>query len=290
MKVLLRILRFLEAINKMPKEPLWELDGFHVEHFDVIDSTNSECKRRLKKLVDFNTLHKTVLVADMQTNGRGRLNRKFYSPANTGLYFSMIYTSGNFDVPAKITASAAVAVCRAVKEVFAQECSIKWVNDIFYNNKKICGILTEGMISPNKEKIGAVVIGIGINLLWNNEIPKDLQNSAGAILQNKKNSIQDFNFQEKKIFLFKKILLNLADILDGSEQNLKSAFVEYKKRSNLIGKRVEVSPVIGQNKTNYFCTVLDISSSAGLIVRTDDGLQKELDSGEVTLHSSFLVQ
>ncbi len=268
----------------MNKNQLWKIDGFNVEYFDAIDSTNAECRRRLEKLKDFEPLNKTVLVAAMQTAGRGRLNRKFYSPAKTGLYFSLIYTDGDFSFPASVTASAAVAVCKAIKDVYNLDCSIKWVNDVFCNGKKICGILTEGLISQAQGKIGAVIIGIGINLLWNSEIPEDLHTFAGSLLQD---NLKDNSFEEKKIVLFKKIVLYLCNILDNFEKEQKSVFEEYKNRSNLIGRRIEISPIIGNSENNYFCTVEDISSNANLVVRTDDGILKELNSGEVTLHSSL---
>ena len=126
------------------------IPGVRLEYFDIIDSTNSEAKRRLGAVPpeEYRLFHKTVLVAGEQTAGRGRLGRKFYSPGGTGLYFSLVYAAGSVSDPGKITAVAAVAVCRAIKSVFNVDAGIKWVNDIFVSGKKVCGILTEGIVNP----------------------------------------------------------------------------------------------------------------------------------------------
>ncbi|MBR0486561.1 MAG: biotin--[Treponema sp.] len=110
--------------------------------FDSIDSTNKEAKRRI---VEGAKLHKTLFAAEKQTAGRGRLERKFLSPAKKGVYFTLVYCPKTQVNPAVMTSAAAVSVCQAVEELYKTDCSVKWVNDIFSGGKKIAGILTEGI-------------------------------------------------------------------------------------------------------------------------------------------------
>ena len=110
--------------------------------FEEIDSTNLEAKR---KTAD-SELNRVLFVAGRQTAGRGRMGRTFASPANSGIYFSLVYRpKGGVKNPAFLTAAAAIAVKNAVKKLYNEDCQIKWVNDVFLNGKKICGILTEGV-------------------------------------------------------------------------------------------------------------------------------------------------
>ena len=111
-------------------------------HLKTIDSTNAEALRLLAAAQNVRDLDQTVIAADEQSAGRGRLKRAFYSPAKTGVYFTAIYApAAPIDDPALLTACAAVAVCRSLKEFFGVEAKIKWVNDVYVNNKKVCGII-----------------------------------------------------------------------------------------------------------------------------------------------------
>lgn len=127
----------------------------HIFIYDLIDSTNTESKRRISQKgflltdegrfsTDGESIHKTLIAASEQTAGHGRLGRNFYSPSKTGIYFSFIYIPENsqddFD-PSRFTVTAAVSVCRAIDKLFGEKAKIKWVNDIYLNDKKICGIL-----------------------------------------------------------------------------------------------------------------------------------------------------
>lgn len=269
------------------------IPGVRLEYFDIIDSTNSEAKRRLGAVPPegYRLFHKTVLVAGEQTAGRGRLGRKFYSPGGTGLYFSLVYAAGSVSDPGKITAVAAVAVCRAIKSVFNVDAGIKWVNDIFVSGKKVCGILTEGIVNPLSGAVEAAVIGIGINIYFSSKMPEDLSLRAGGICGSSLSSAGDENADSGKNAEMKDRLLcrtieNLVEILDGREEAFFSAMEEYKARSTLIGKTVTVSPVIDSRERQYDAVVTGITDDAQLVVRTSDGREKTLSSGEVTLHAN----
>ena len=269
------------------------IPGVRLEYFDIIDSTNSEAKRRLGAVPpeEYRLFHKTVLVAGEQTAGRGRLGRKFYSPGGTGLYFSLVYAAGSVSDPGKITAVAAVAVCRAIKSVFNVDAGIKWVNDIFVSGKKVCGILTEGIVNPLSGAVEAAVIGIGINIYFSSKMPEELSLRAGGICGSSLSGAGDEHADggktaEMKDRLLCRIIENLVEILDGREEEFFSAMEEYKARSTLIGKTVTVSPVIDSRERQYDAVVTGITDDAQLVVRTSDGREKTLSSGEVTLHAN----
>ena len=145
-----------------------------VRVFDEIDSTNTEAKR----MVADGFKADAILVAHTQTAGRGRMGRSFYSPAQTGAYFSILHT---LDTPlcdaVAITSAASVAVMRAIRTLAGIQTDIKWVNDLYYNGKKICGILTEAVSAG--ESIH-VIVGIGINL-DTADFPEELKAIAGSL-------------------------------------------------------------------------------------------------------------
>lgn len=248
-------------------------------HLDKIDSTNNYAKNILEKtsFSDFFKLDKTIIYADEQTNGRGRLNREFFSPKNTGLYFSLIYIpKEKICDPAIITTTACVAVCKQLENFYNNsiECKIKWVNDIYLNNKKICGILTEGVFDSNSQKIGAFVIGIGINICTEN-YPDELKHKAGSI---SKDTLSEFDKQK----LIKNISQNIFDYYDTIDKA--EIFQEYKMRSFIINKKVTIHPIIN-SEDNYKAKVLDITDNAKLKILLDTGEIKTLDSGEISLQN-----
>lgn len=255
-----------------------------IEYFDTIDSTNLEAKRRFSflKRKEFDNLHKTVLVAKTQTLGRGRLDRKFYSPPNSGLYFSAIYCKKNIIHPGIITATAGVSVCRAIKSVFDVDAKIKWVNDILIDDKKVSGILTEGILNPETKTVDAAIIGIGINLYKNDKIPSDLKDKIGAIMADDGYFDSDAVTSQKTIAedFFKTILENLFNELDS--ENISAIIDEYKSRSIVLGKKITFRK-IAKNES-FSCTAIDITENGELVVRLENGEKKVLDSGEVTMH------
>ena len=194
----------------------------------------------------------------------------------------MILSDGIIENPAIITASVATAVCRAIKAIYDKDCKIKWVNDILLNHKKICGILTEGIINPVTNKIDTAIVGIGINIFVDDkDVPVELQNIIGGIVENPE--------QIKKTQLLCSVVENIFDIFSESK-NVKNALVEYKEKSALIGKKIKVFPVIGQMDNYYYCFVEDISEDAKLVVRTESGEVKYLDSGEVSIFSKTVTE
>ena len=117
------------------------------QYLDEIDSTNSY----LKVLAASGAPEGTVIIANRQSAGRGRLGRSFFSPEEKGIYMSILLRpSIELDRAVLITSMAAVAVARAMETVKGITAQIKWVNDVFINKKKVCGILTEAGLNPEK--------------------------------------------------------------------------------------------------------------------------------------------
>ena len=267
-----------------------ELKGFHSEIFKEIDSTNTYAKKLLSQTGNLRlpdgTLteagkkyHNSIICAESQTAGRGRLGRSFISPAKTGVYLSIIYApQGGIKDPAKITAFSAVAVCRAVKELYGIECQIKWINDIYFNGKKICGILTEGFTDFETGTIESAIIGIGINIRDN---PAFEQNNVSQIAGSIEASL------DKKITRCKLAAHIYDNVLKILEEDPATVINEYKKASFLIGKTITVHPIIGDDKSTYTAKAIDIDQNASLIVELPDGTTKALSSGEVSLGSGF---
>jgi len=167
-----------EAINR------YLIGDLSVNVFQEITSTNDVLK---KLAITEHAPQGTTIVSDYQTGGKGRLGRSFYSPKGTGLYLSMLLRpNGSVIDNLMLTAQSAVAVYRAIKKVTGIELSIKWVNDLYYNNKKICGILSEGQASMESGRMEYVVVGIGINIYEpDNGFPNDIKDKAGSILGKK---------------------------------------------------------------------------------------------------------
>ena len=124
-----------------------------------VDSTNRFAKDYASKT----DLKEFAVLAKHQTAGRGRVGRSFESPAGSGMYLSVCFKRAfSPEDVGLITAFTAVAVRESIQELCGLECGIKWVNDLYYSGKKLCGILSEGSIDPESRMLQNVVIGIGI--------------------------------------------------------------------------------------------------------------------------------
>ncbi|MBQ4014817.1 MAG: biotin--[Treponema sp.] len=262
-----------------------------IVHFATIDSTNAEALRLLesagqKGAAALRGLDQTVIAADEQSAGRGRLKRAFYSPAKTGVYFTAIYVpSKNIEEPALLTASAAVAVCRSLKELFGADAKIKWVNDVYMSGKKVCGILAEGHLGPDG-KIDAAAIGIGINI-YPSDFPAEIAGRAGSVLpdtfgasdnrEEAQNSGGDI-----RLDLARDVSQKLFDILS-NDSKIRAALDEYAALSFIVGKTITVLPVIGDDNSAYAATILGVDKEARLLVRLNDGSERALSSGEISI-------
>lgn len=157
---------------------------FEIQTFNEIDSTNTYAKKILSQS---KITVPMLIAADEQTAGHGRRGRGFYSPKDTGIYMSMILPINDnavFD-GGLITTMTAVATVHGLKKSYPNvNFQLKWVNDIYVNNKKVSGILTESVMDVELMHPSALVIGIGINLNPN-DFPKNMGRPIGAISDNK---------------------------------------------------------------------------------------------------------
>lgn len=240
--------------------------GVSVRLFDETDSTNSEAKRYCLS----GGYIPALFIADHQTAGRGRMGRSFFSPADTGIYLSLLIEAPEdaSDI-VRVTSAAAVALHRAIANEMRIDAKIKWVNDLYYNGRKISGILAESFFVNDKRY---VVIGVGINLSTQ-DFPEELQEKAGAIIKEndeKKNSYIRAGLTVRVAFGLYDVLGTLGDrgIMD-----------YYRKHSAVLGQRVTFT----ENQVERSGVAESIDDQGALSVRLDDGSLYVLASGEISL-------
>lgn len=226
------------------------MDMINKVALDCVDSTNNYAKKNISALP-----LPSLITAEMQTAGRGRQGKSFYSPDKTGLYMTLA-----FEAPEScdlLTAAAAVAVCLELEAAGAKP-QIKWVNDVYLDGLKICGILAECFICKGSKYIA---LGIGINITTK-DFPNDIPN-AGSL-----------NINCDKAMLADGIAKRFFELTDS-----KYILNEYKKRLFVIGKTVTYT----KNGTEYTAKVKGINSLCNLIVIRTDGCEDILSSGEISI-------
>jgi BirA family biotin operon repressor/biotin-[acetyl-CoA-carboxylase] ligase len=236
--------------------------------YSEIDSTNREAKARAIN----KAAHGTVIVSDCQVCGKGRRNREFFSPPGSGLYMSFVLHSEvlRFTNPTAVTAYAALCVCEAIENACKLKPSIKWVNDIFFNGKKIGGILTEAITVFENGSIGEIILGIGINISTKPQnFPESIRASAGSLYPN---GVPLITRNCLSAEIINRILVPAAP----KEAEL---FAQYKKRLFMLGSDIEVI----QGEEKYEAEALDIDANGYLVVRTGDGEIKKLSSEEISI-------
>lgn len=237
--------------------------------YDTIDSTNNAAKLLAKN----GAPHGSVIAANQQTAGKGRLGRSFYSPHSQGIYMTIILRPEcTPECSMQITSAASVAVARAIKEVTGLYVQIKWVNDLIWNGKKICGILTESALTA-KGTLEYVVVGIGINISTSS-FPTDLSCKATSI---NKAGCQDVDPNQ----LIAEILNQFEHVY--KQLNTKEFIEEYKERSCVIGKNVQVI----RGKDCFKAQAVDIDENGFLIVKSKDGDKMVLSSGEISIKGNW---
>ena len=203
---------------------------FKIEHFDEIDSTNT----RLKQRAVAGAPSGTVLVADAQTAGRGRMGRSFFSPRGSGLYLSVLLRPVAFADAGHLTTLTAVAVARALEAVGVPT-EIKWINDLLAGGKKLCGILVEGGTVDGEP---FAVIGIGVNLRQT-AFPEELADIATSA------EAQTGQVPHRDT-LVNEILREIYKIHVEKREDIPTLMNEYRARCHIAGRRVRVNPMSGE--------------------------------------------
>lgn len=237
-------------------------------YFDELDSTNLY----LKRLGADGAEEGTVIIANRQSAGRGRLGRSFFSPEEKGIYMSILLRPDiSLERAVLITSMAAVAVARAIERVSGIEAKIKWVNDIFLNEKKVCGILTEAGIDVQKGTLEYAVLGIGVNV-GEMEFTEELKNIATSVSN-------ECGFAVSKEALMEEIFLELEKCYPSLSNG--SFLEESRKRSLLLGKEIRVLDEMVSGGS-YAAKAVDINELGNLIIERN-GETVVLNSGEVSI-------
>lgn len=256
-----------EGISAMLPLELAQLD---LRVFDEIDSTNLEAKR-----LAMTGLSRCAVIADRQTAGRGRLGRSFYSPPGCGIYTSLLLRPRPDQLAdvTLLTTAAGVAVCRALEKAAGVQAEIKWVNDLYLNGKKICGILTEGVTDFESGMIESIVIGYGVNFRDDAHLPEELRPIVGSV----------FGAEPPTVTRSALAAAMLAELLPLAEDLSSRSFLpEYRRRSMLLGREIVFSRAGGR-----FAAVAEgIDDNGGLVVRLPDGSRETLRSGEVSVRTA----
>ncbi len=263
--------RFVQAPDILDRReiniPQGQLIGGNIQHFAEIDSTNNYAK----KIASEGCAHGTVVVADRQTMGRGRIGRQWQSDSADGLWFSIVVRPElepeNIQV---ITLAASVAVVEAIKETQGIICGIKWPNDIILDGRKLGGILTE--LSAEPGHVNYVVVGIGINVNQDLEhFDYEIRQKAVSLKMYDNKPVQRSKLLGSILTSFEKLY---KSVLLGKNKDIIDKWSEY---SVTIGKEVKVA----YRNVEYIGTAQSIAADGRLIVKCKDGVTREISAGEI---------
>ena len=237
-----------------------------IETFDKVGSTNTlvkECAAECDEGL--------VIVAGEQTAGRGRMGRSFFSPGDSGVYMSVLLKPQIKPEDAiHITTAAAVSVCRALEKIGVSATEIKWVNDIYIDGKKICGILTESNFNSQEGCLDFAVLGVGINIYESEEgFPEEIKDIAGAVFTERAEGLRN-RFVAEFLNAFFNFYKDLC-----SKKHLK----EYKKKSFVLGREINII----QGESVRVGRALDIDENCNLVVELPHGKIEKLFSGEISV-------
>ncbi len=237
--------------------------GSRINVYETIDSTSTYLKVN-------ECQNGEVVVSTHQSAGRGRRGREFISSENKGIYFSFALSyNGDLSKISNITICVAVAVVRALKNICDIDVDVKWVNDIFLNNKKLAGILTELVPMNQQKNLNKLIIGVGINT---KEVDEELMDIATSI----KEVSSCTNFENDLI----SEILNIFEYLfyEEFQSNFEKILSEYKSKLFFLGREVRVLGL-----QSYDAIALDVDARGELIVEDIAGNRKQLDSGEISI-------
>ena len=240
-----------------------EAQALDLRVYDAVDSTNIV----LRNLANGGAPEGTVVVAASQTGGRGRKGRSFYSPQGTGVYVSLLLKPKIApDDATLITTTAAVAVCGAAEALSGKPASIKWVNDVFMDGKKVCGILTEGSFDMESGQFEYAILGAGVNVYEPvGGFPPEIRDIAGSVLPC---PLPDGKNRMAAEYLNR--FVSLYQTLGGAE-----TIAEYRRRSFVLGQMVTVL----SRESALPARALDVDEKCRLVVEYDDGRRETLSSG-----------
>ncbi|MDD8018540.1 MAG: biotin--[acetyl-CoA-carboxylase] ligase [Bacteroidota bacterium] len=235
--------------------------------FDTIDSTNLYSKTLSKTKAP----HGTLIIAEEQTAGRGRMQRNWVSLKGKNLLFSIIlYPDFIIEKTALLPFAGSLAVCDAIETVTGLSSTCKWPNDVLVNKKKVCGMLLES--TTENASIEKIILGIGVNVNQE-EFPEDLKYKASSL----KN---ESGIEINRITLLQKILEELELRYEQLAHFPSSQLMnDWKMKALLFGKKITVL----EHEFSYTATAIDVADDGRLIIQTDDGTKRSILAGDVSL-------
>ena len=246
-----------------------EIIGKRISYHITTDSTN----RIAKALANEGAEDGTIVIAEEQTGGKGRLGRSFFSPKYKSILMSILLKPAFLPHEApKCTLMAAVAVANTMRE-FDLRPEIKWPNDILYDGRKVVGILTE--ISAEIEKINYIVIGTGINVnIERDEFPEELRDIAASLSEMKGDKVPRIDFLRVLLEEFDKLYI------EAKQQGFAEILNQWRKYNITLGKSIKVIPAGGGEE--FTAVAEDIDDEGALIVKTSKGVEK-VYAGDVSI-------
>ena len=245
--------------------------GRNIVFLREVGSTNDLAK----ELAGYGAVEGTVVVAETQTAGRGRLDREWVSPVG-GLWFSVVLRPELKPAEAvRLVFVAGLAVAEILRELYGLKSETKWPNDVLVNGRKVCGILTE--MNTTDEKVNYVIVGIGVNA--NFDVAKVFSEELRKVAVSLENELgRKVRLEE----LFRALLEKLENfyklfLKEGFDHILK----EWKKYAGFLGCQVEVV----SRTEKWFGLALDVGDDGSLILRLKDGTVKRVFTGDATLQS-----
>lgn len=244
-------------------EEIEQATGLQVYLNETSASTQLDAKEGIEKGDSSPALY----LAPNQKAARGRFARPFFSPESGGIYMSLhLQPNLPYDQVPAYTLMVASSIIKAISRLAGIDCQIKWVNDIYLGQKKLAGILTEAISSIETGLITDVIIGVGLNFLVP-EFPEDLQDKATSL------------FTKQAPISRNQLIAEIWNIFQNTPE--RDLIKVYKEKSLVLDKRV----TFVENQLSYTGLATDITDSGQLVVRLDDGQEKVLNSGEISLSS-----
>ena len=245
----------------------------HLHYFDEIDSTNV----RLKAMAKNGAPHGTVLIADRQTGGLGRMGRRFHSPGGVGIYMSILLRPNCAPMELlHLTCATAVAMCDAVENAAGFRPGIKWTNDLVYNKRKLGGILTELGLNP-KGMVDYAIIGIGINCCQQtSDFAPDIQHIAGSLSMVTGKAVD----RSKVAAAMMNAVYRMNETLLTEKETMLNRY-----RSDCITVGQDISLVRGDEIRHGHAE--DVDEAGALVVRFPDGHTEAVNSGEVSVRGMY---
>lgn len=258
-----------EAIKPLLKTKVF---GRAIYDYKEVDSTNIVAKAKARD----GAKEGTVVIANSQSRGKGRLGKTWESPAGKGIWMSIVARPR---IPIQevsgITLVAGLAICKTIRRTTQLPAYIKWPNDIVVNGKKVCGILTE--MSAEIDQVNYVVIGIGINVNTTS-FPKELHKTATSL---KIESGQDYMRKD----IIAELLMAFEAYYDQytKGKGLSEILDQYKELCITLKNDVRI---INKNE-EYWAKPVDIDDTGALIIDKKDGTRKRIASGEVSVRGIY---